>query len=65
MSDTDGDILKNVHSLLILFGERYIHTSTEQALLDCQYSRENMIAAFDAIASIADDTPKIESEVVR
>lgn len=61
MSDIpDGDRIRNLHSLLVLFGERYIHVSTEQALFDCKHSRDNMIAAFVAIVSIADDTPKID-----
>lgn len=62
MSDTpDGDRITNLHALLVLFGERYIHVSTEQALFDCKHSRDNMIAAFVAIVNIADDTPKIDS----
>lgn len=61
MTDDDIGLVKNIHALLVLFGERYIHVSDEQALLDCKYSRENMVAAFDAILSIAaaDDAPKI------
>jgi len=61
MSDDGIDLIRNIHSLLVLFGERYIHVSDEQALLDCKYSRDKMIAAFDAICSIAaaDDAPKI------
>ena len=61
MTDDDIGLAKNLHALLVLFGERYIHVSDEQALLDCKYSRDNMISAFDAILSIAitDDAPKI------
>lgn len=61
MSDVpDDDRLTNLRALLVLFGERYIHVSTEQALFDCKHSRDNMIAAFVAIVNVADDTPKIE-----
>lgn len=61
MTDDDIGLIRNIHALLVLFGERYIHVSNEQALLDCKYSRDNMIAAFDAILSVAaiDDAPKI------
>lgn len=61
MSDDDIGLAKNIHSLLVLFGERYINVSDEQALLDCKYSRENMVAAFNAILSVSlpNDAPKI------
>lgn len=61
MTDDDIGLAKSLRALLVLFGERYIHVSDEQALLDCKYSRDNMIAAFDAILTFApaDDAPKI------
>lgn len=61
MADDDIGLIRNLRALLVLFGERYIHVSDEQAFLDCKYSRDNMIAAFDAILSVAavDDAPKI------
>lgn len=60
MSDTDGERFRNLVALLVLFGERYIHVDDAQALHDCQYSRDNMVAAFTAIVSIADDAPKLQ-----
>ena len=62
MSDTDGERFRNLVALLVLFGERYIHVDDAQALHDCQHSRENMVAAFAAIVSIADDAPKLCQE---
>ena len=61
MSDDGNDLIRNIRALLVLFGERYIHVSDEQAMLDCKYSRDNMIAAFDAVLSVVavDDAPKI------
>lgn len=55
--NSDGERLRNIRALLVLFGERYIHVSAEQALFDCKYSRDNIISAFSAIVSIADDAP--------
>lgn len=56
----DGSLIRNLRSLLVLFGERYIHVSDEQALFDCKYSRDKIIEAYVAILSmIADDAPKI------
>jgi len=62
MSDTDSERLRNLVALLVLFGERYIHVDDAQALYDCQHSRENMVAAYAAIVSIADDAPKLCEE---
>lgn len=47
------DLTRDIYSLLVLFGERYIHVSEEQALLDCKYSRDSMIKAFSAIVRLA------------
>lgn len=62
MSDTDGERFRNLVALLVLFGERYIHVDDVQALHDCQYGRENMVAAFAAILSMAGDEQKLCQE---
>lgn len=51
----DADKLTIVQSLLCLFGDRYIHVDDEQALHDCKYRRDDLVAAYTAITAILND----------
>jgi hypothetical protein len=44
--------MEDALSLLELFGERYVFCDVEQAMLDAEYARENISAAFIAILNI-------------
>ena len=46
--------MEQIHALLKLFGERYIFNDLEQAKLDLDYSRDDMVAAFEAILSLTE-----------
>ena len=41
--------LHKIKSLLVLFGERYINTDDDQAVMDARLNRENLVTAFNAI----------------
>lgn len=46
---SEEDILRAIISLMRLFGERYVYIDDDQALLDCKYCRENLVADYSAI----------------
>ena len=46
--------MEQIHALLKLFGERYIFTDLDQAKLDLEQNRDDMVAAFEAILGLTD-----------
>lgn len=52
---SDADKLSTLQSLLCLFGDRYIHVDDAQALHDCKYRRDDLVAAYTAILAILND----------
>lgn len=52
---SDADKLSTLQALLCLFGERYIHIDDAQALHDCKYRRDDIVAAYTAIVAILND----------
>ncbi|MCQ2308084.1 MAG: hypothetical protein MJ000_11075 [Bacteroidales bacterium] len=57
MDERYGELISELHkikSLLVLFGERYINTDDEQALLDAQCNRDNLVCAFNAIVDLCE-----------